>query len=184
MKKLLRKKAVKLRKEMDHGDHVESSSKICDRLIALPEYKESKTIMGYMAKGHEVDISAALEHAIENKKKLVLPKVIGRTLVLHEVTDISRSLRKGSFDILEPTKGSIVRKNEVGAFLVPGVLFDKSGNRLGHGHGFIDRLLKGANGTKIGICHDWQLEEKIPAGKSDVPMDIIITESNIVRVTK
>ena len=68
--------------------------------------------------------------------------------------------------------------------LVPGVAFDLSGNRLGRGKGFYDRILAEASGIKCGVCHDFQLLEKIPAEPHDAKVDFILTPARCVRRKK
>jgi 5-formyltetrahydrofolate cyclo-ligase len=61
--------------------------------------------------------------------------------------------------------------------VVPGVAFDPTGNRMGRGRGFYDRLLKSTpNAMKVGVAYDFQLLDKIPVEPHDVPMDSVITE--------
>ena len=61
---------------------------------------------------------------------------------------------------------------------MPGVAYDRMGNRVGRGKGYYDRLLGSVKATLIGVGYDFQLiEEDIPADPHDVAMDIVITES-------
>ena len=73
----------------------------------------------------------------------------------------------------------------VGICFVPGIAFDKSGNRIGFGKGYYDRFLKDKPQiTKIGICYDFQLLKKvqIPFDEFDIKMDIIVTEKEVIRL--
>ena len=72
-------------------------------------------------------------------------------------------------------------KHKIDLFLVPGVAFDKSGNRLGYGKGYYDQLLHNTTGLKIGICFDCQVVDAIPNETHDIKMDIIVTESRIIQ---
>ena len=61
--------------------------------------------------------------------------------------------------------------------VVPGVAFDRQGNRMGRGRGFYDRLLKTTpNAIKVGVAYDFQLLDKIPIEEFDVPMDYVMSE--------
>ena len=57
-----------------------------------------------------------------------------------------------------------------------------AGNRIGRGGGVYDRLLSGISGHKIGIGYEKQLIERIPTGPEDQPMDLIVTEKQIIRL--
>ena len=60
---------------------------------------------------------------------------------------------------------------------MPGVAFDRKGNRMGRGRGFYDRMLKSTpNALKFGVAFDFQLLDDIPVEPHDVKMDRVITE--------
>jgi len=64
---------------------------------------------------------------------------------------------------------------------VPGMAFDWSGNRLGRGRGFYDRLLEKVSGIKCGVGYDFQLLEKIPVEAHDAKVNFILTPSRCLR---
>ena len=68
--------------------------------------------------------------------------------------------------------------------LIPGLGFDKKGNRLGRGKGFYDDLLKNFKGTKIGVCHHFQLINEIPIESWDIKMNYICTEKKLLKNLK
>lgn len=71
---------------------------------------------------------------------------------------------------------------EVGAVLVPGVLFDRSGGRLGHGAGYYDRLLPRlrAEVILIGITAESRLVDELPTDGHDVRMTHVATERGVL----
>jgi len=75
-----------------------------------------------------------------------------------------------------------VSLSEVDLILVPGVAFDRSGNRLGRGGGYYDRLLKGYSGSVTAVAFNFQLFETIPTSAHDVPVGTIVTETKIINV--
>jgi 5-formyltetrahydrofolate cyclo-ligase len=81
------------------------------------------------------------------------------------------------FGIGEPTGPIWTDLDAIQIIIVPGVAFDRSGNRMGRGRGFYDRMLKSTVGAlKIGIAYDFQMLDEIPVEPHDVKMDRIITE--------
>ena len=94
-------------------------------------------------------------------------------------------LRVGSYGILEPRIEKIRKTNveDLELIIVPGIAFDKNGNRLGHGKGYYDRILGKTNATKIGLAFEFQIVGKIPTNENDKPVDIIITEERVIRTT-
>ena len=103
----------------------------------------------------------------------------GRTdeLELRKYTG-KENLTKGNFHIEEPTGEPISEWDTIDLAFIPGVSFDRQGNRLGRGKGYYDRLLHKASLYKIGICFHFQLRETpLPADALDIPMDEVWTEN-------
>lgn len=67
-------------------------------------------------------------------------------------------------------------KQKADLYIIPGVAFDREGNRLGRGRGFYDRLLKAVKAPKIGIAFEKQMVAQVPHTKYDVPMTMVVTE--------
>ena len=74
--------------------------------------------------------------------------------------------------------------NEIDLVIVPGIGFDQKGNRIGHGEGFYDRLLKNTNALAIALAYEFQIIKNISIDKYDIPVDIIITEKRVIKCKK
>ena len=125
------------------------------------------------------ELSDKIMDRLEQKKKLLLPLIVGDDLrlLLYEGPE---SLKPGPFGILEPKADGIeVPKNEIDLIIVPGVAFDKDKNRMGRGRGFYDRLLSTLNAPKVGICFGLQMIPQVPVEPFDKKMDYVITEDTI-----
>ena len=85
-------------------------------------------------------------------------------------------LRIGYFNILEPCGKPFFNYEEIDVAIIPGMGFDKTGNRLGRGKGYYDRLLPQIPAPKVGICFPFQLIEEVPAEAFDFRMDTIIAQ--------
>ena len=85
------------------------------------------------------------------------------------------------FGYEQPVPGApLVDPTGVGVVLVPGLAFDRYGNRLGWGKGYYDRLLPtAAQATKVGVTLERRLVEEIPVAPHDVPMGFLATERGV-----
>jgi len=111
------------------------------------------------------------------QKTLLLPCVDGDDLRLRQYTG-PQCLKAGEqFGIGEPTGPEYTDLDHVQLIVVPGVAFDRMGNRMGRGRGFYDRLLKSTpNAYKVGVAFDFQILDSIPTESFDVPMNKVVSE--------
>jgi 5-formyltetrahydrofolate cyclo-ligase len=86
-----------------------------------------------------------------------------------------------TFGAREPSGGDVLV--DVDVICTPGVAFDLEGRRVGYGGGFYDRLLpRMSDSARIGVAFDLQvLDEPLPAGRFDEPLDALVTESRTLR---
>jgi 5-formyltetrahydrofolate cyclo-ligase len=115
---------------------------------------------------------------LEERGGLVMPRVSEAGLVLHAVVSIA-DLRPGVLGILEPVpEAAPVEPEALELILVPGLLFDRRGGRLGRGKGHYDRLLaRLAPGcTKLGVTPEARIVPALPLEAHDIRMDALVTE--------
>lgn len=130
--------------------------------------------MLYHSLKDEVDTHAFIRKW-SREKRILLPVVTGDDLELRLYTG-PEDLTVGAYGIEEPTGARFTDYAAIGLIVVPGVAFDRDGNRLGRGKGYYDRLLpRIPSAYKIGICFPFQLVDEVPAEPFDIRMDEIIT---------
>lgn len=191
-KRKIRQEFLKKRNNLSRDEIKSKSEKIEKRLFALPEFQRAKTVMFYVSFRSEVETEKMTRNALKLKKKIVIPVVHGEKIVVSEIKNLKKELTKGSFGIKEPKKEFRRRVNqkEIDLVVVPGVVFDKRGGRLGYGRGYYDRFLRSKsirsrmNRSRqcalIGLAFDLQIARKIPLVEEDMKVDKIVTESGIV----
>lgn len=154
------------------------------RLLGLDEYLHSACIALYAPLQNEVDTVLLGEKAFSDGKRVLYPLVCGHEMVFRQIEG-GHQLAPGSFGILEPCSVGVDHlADEADLIVVPGVAFDLSGHRIGFGKGYYDRFLQNPalKACLVGFCHDFQVTgDPIPADQHDIRMDIIITESRIIR---
>ncbi|WP_308227811.1 5-formyltetrahydrofolate cyclo-ligase [uncultured Prevotella sp.] len=171
-----------LRKEIKNKKRQFTSQELCElsfpvvmRLLSHPRIKTANTVMLYYSLPDEVDTHTLVDSLLMSGKRILLPRVTGEgTMELRRYTGPS-DLAQGAYNIMEPTGEVFDNYTDIDLAVIPGVAFDKDGNRMGRGKGYYDRLLpKLANTYKIGICLPFQLVEKIPTDEHDVRMDEVL----------
>lgn len=161
------------------------SSGVCAQLNGSDLYRSARTIMAFLPipGSGEVDLSSLLSAALDSGKRICLPRVDWTSgsmtpaaiLALSGLIQTRHGLRE------PPTDAPTVPRHEVDLFLIPGLAFDLSGNRLGRGAGYYDRFLaSGTSGITCGICFEEQLVDKIPTDPWDVPVNVLATERRLI----
>ena len=70
-----------------------------------------------------------------------------------------------------------ISPEEIDLVLVPGLCYDRQGYRLGFGGGYYDRWLAGFPGLRVGLCREAVLQDRLPVEHHDLPVDLVVTES-------
>ncbi len=185
MKDRLRKSIEKKRNTLSTSDVLEKSSRIKKRIFEMDLFRDAQTILFYVSYGNEVYTHDMIKESISLGKTVVVPKSVTKNnaLILSRLTDWN-NLEVGAYNILEPKQESIeqVDVESVDLIIVPGVVFDESGNRIGHGKGYYDRLLNDSqNIPNIGLAFELQMIDNIESEKHDEKIDVIITEDRIMK---
>ena len=163
-----------------------ASKKIVELITTTREFQSAQTISSYYPRRNEVDLLSLF--SFSNKKAIAFPRVVKGTekLDFYLIKKLDE-FEKGVFGLMEP-KPSLpkIEIEKIDLFLIPGVAFTKSGERLGYGGGYYDETLrfKNPNVVTFGICFDIQLAENIPSQSWDIKMDFIVTESGIKKAIK
>lgn len=154
-----------------------------ERLLALPELTTARTVLAYAATPEEIDPSPAVDVLRRRGATVALPRITGpERLTLHPIGAGMR-LERGPFGLLEPPDSSpAISAEEIDVAIVPGVAFDRSCRRIGHGGGYYDRLL-GSMGraVTVGLAFDGQVFAEVPADDHDVCVDVLVTPSRTLR---
>ncbi len=162
------------------------SSRITDRVMAMPRYLSATCVMWYVDVRDEVRTRHALPRALSSSQKIVVPYCVDGELELFYLESMDE-LELGMYKILEPRVDlrEVTAKNvaieELDFVMVPGVGFDRNGGRTGHGKGYYDKLLENARPDTplVALGFECQLFDEIPMQDHDIYMDAIVTEDAI-----
>ena len=163
-KKEIREKYLAIRKNIINRE--EKTKEILDRLLNDSTYQKANTIALFKSFNFEVDTNSIIDISLSNNKVVALPRIEQDEIVFYKINSKS-ILVKNKYKIEEPIskKDNYIEKENIDLVIVPGLCFDRSGNRLGYGKGFYDRFLSGTSIRTIAICFDEQLldEGLLPA---------------------
>lgn len=177
-KKELRKLIAEQKQRYSIRQTTEWSSSLFQKLEDHPLFVQADTILLYHSLPDEVNTRSFIERWYP-QKRIVLPMVKGNELEFRYYEG-KESLQAGAFGIEEP-RGKVVQDlNEITLSIIPGVAFDRNGNRLGRGKGYYDRALSRLNSHNIGVCFHFQLLPHIPTETTDHPMHEVWTEQGCV----
>lgn len=169
---------VKARKSLlEQAERLRAADMVFERLQKLAAFTLSDHILIYHSLPDELHTLSFLSQWWR-RKHFYLPRVNGVNLDLLPYRP--DTLQPGAFHIDEPQGTHTVPVEQMEMIIVPGIAYDRRGNRIGRGRGFYDRLLRSTKALKVGIGYDFQLVDDIETEPHDVPVDIIITESNTI----
>lgn len=183
------------RRALDASARPHRSQALVDRISADPRWATAQTVAAFVPTADEPDITPLLHAALHSGKRLWLPRVIdgpGGVSELVAVTDLT-TLVAGPYGLRQPppdahAEPAAVPSMELDVVLVPGLAFDRTGTRLGHGPGHYDRLLAPIRALdrpwRIGVCLsefvDALDDAPLPEQDHDVPMHLLATDDAIV----
>lgn len=142
-------------------------------LLSHPLVAKSKVISLFVSFGDEIDTHRLLEELINQGKRVVVPFIEEvDSMVMKEISGLSDLVSRDKYGIeVVSSKNKTIDKSSIDLVIVPGLAFDKEGNRLGYGKGYYDRYLSKSGLNTIGIGYKEQLCDSLPHNEDDVMMD-------------
>ena len=160
------------------------------RLEGMSVIQASEALGGFLSDDSEPDLRPFLRKALRAGKRVLLPrfdteKGIYRMVEIH---NLDTDLVIGKYQLQEPhpdlPAAELKWCDEKITYLVPAVAFDASGNRLGRGGGYYDRLLQLSKGDKIGVIYQIRFFDRIPTAPHDRRMNFVITEKCLTKMNE
>lgn len=183
----LRSAALSRRNALPPAACLSWSRSIQAKTIEFPRYESARCVALYCAVGNEVETSALMDHALQHGKKVFCPKYSRAGKAVFVELESAAGLILGGFGVPEPLGASRLSPGTCESLIVfvPGVLFDRLGNRLGRGGGWYDRALQMLDdrGVFVGLAYDCQVVDSLPAQAWDRKVHYVITESQVFDCT-
>ena len=161
--------------------------RIAKTVRSLWQYRDNDVLLVYVSTPIEVDTKAIIEQALADGKRVAVPCCIPQTrcMEFYYIQSLD-DLHPGTFGVLEPTPSEehLVTELETGLCVIPAFCYDFSGFRLGYGKGYYDRFLARFGGNMIGICYSDCIRHRLPHGRFDRAVELIVTENYIRRTAR
>lgn len=172
---------------MDKQQYAQLSNALCEQLLQDPSIIKGKTIAVTISSFPEVNTWPLIEALWDLGKHVVVPKCNAKTkeMTFYTITSFSQT-ENVYMDLLEPipTVCEPVNKNQIDVCIVPGIVFDNRGYRIGYGGGYYDRFLNDYKGQTISLAFPCQLVEFVPNTHYDLPIKRLITNEAIMNFSK
>ena len=183
-KQRLREEHLAAREVLSEQERSVLDNRITQKLLATSEYAEATTVLTYVSVSSEVSTRMFIECALRDGKTVAVPRCLpGHCLEFVAITSLDQ-LIAAPFGLLEPPKELPALTEEqmnASICIVPALLVDIKGYRLGYGAGFYDRFLSTYPGKKICLAYQQNLSRTmLPHTTFDVAVDEVITESDVL----
>ena len=184
-KETVRQKMHKMRERMSVTECMEKSDRICERVEKFIHEKELRLIMVFVSMKNEVNTRSLIDRRIDHGKIVLAPVMdeVTKELSPYRLINNKNELVRNDYGIYEPHPQvcELFPVEQIELVLVPGLVFDRNGYRVGYGGGYYDRFFKKCpQALWLGLAYENQLVDYIPHEKWDVPVNMIATEGGMI----
>jgi len=169
---------------IEEPQRTKKSVSACDRLIEIPQFKNASVVMMFLSLPHEVDTAEAILHAWQQGKTVAVPKISWqqRRMIPVEIHTLETEFSMETAGLRNPLMGVPLPYENIDLVVIPGLGFDKQGNRLGRGGSYYDGFLAHPQlkAVKCGLAFDEQIVDSIPVEEHDVPVDTLVTDRQCI----
>lgn len=189
----LREKRAELReqveKELDGLSAKEKKAmleQIETRLFEFANFLESRIALLYISGRREVDTAGILRRSYRMNKLIVLPAAANNPsdLRLMKIDNPETDLKPGADGLLAPNpdRCRVVPIDSIDIAIIPGMVFDEKGGRIGTHGGFFNKLIGKLPATtrKVSLAFEKQIVAQVPMESGDRFVDIIISDQRII----
>jgi 5-formyltetrahydrofolate cyclo-ligase len=153
---------------------------IVRHLIALPEYREARTVFCFVGVKREINTIPLLQDTLAAGKTLCVPLCIENGIMeARQISDLSQ-LQTGKYGLLEPAADAPpIAVDDIDFAVIPCTTCNHAGQRLGKGGGYYDRFLSHYRGGTVMLCREKLIREEIPVEPHDYPIPWVMTERGL-----
>ena len=172
-------------RDLTAEDRHRRSLAACERLVATREFRNAQMVMVFLSMPSEVETTTLAMRAWQECKSVAVPRVDWDTKRMDplEVRSLETGVQTLGTGFRQPVTGTVVPLGLIDMVVIPGLAFDRKGYRVGRGRGFYDRFLSQQDfqGVRCALCfHEQLLDLDIPREPHDIPMDLIVTDKEVL----
>jgi 5-formyltetrahydrofolate cyclo-ligase len=161
------------------------SAAIQERFAHSDDFNYARILASYYPVGSEVRTQRIVSIALKSNKLVALPRTVRDHIKFYQILS-NADLIPGKFGIREPSissdsSDSCVSDN-IDLLLVPGIVFDTNGYRIGYGYGYYDRFIarKKNSIVSVGLAYEFQVCENVPRSDNDQKINVLVTEKRML----
>ena len=173
-KKALRRKISGQKAALTPAQIEKASQELAQQLYEHPLYQQARSIYAYLSYNQEVRTLPIVYQAIQDGKRVAVPKVFGEEMRFLWLDDPGR-IAEGYCGIPEPIDNEPEADDPTALVLMPGLAFDPQGHRIGYGGGFYDKFLAAEKHPTIALCYGFQLFPHLEVQIHDIPVDAVLS---------
>jgi 5-formyltetrahydrofolate cyclo-ligase len=181
-RKAAARKAAFARRKAAHEHRIPGAA---GRLSEVLAGYRGATVAGYVPIRTEIDpLPAMSEASAHGTVGVPVIRAAGEALVFSQWNP-DCPMVDGPFGASVPATERLITPE---VLIVPLVAFSRDGGRLGYGGGFYDRTLEGLRAARptlaIGFAYAAQEADDLPLEPTDQPLDMIVTERDVIEVRR
>ena len=160
--------------------------KICRNILSSAVYRFADILLMYYPVRGEVNVLPVAQTAVAAGKRVAYPSCNAEdhSMVFYFVASEEEDMEEGAFGLREPRTSLPTfcpekEGKENVLCIVPGVVYDKRGYRIGYGGGYYDRFFGKFRPNSIGVIYEDFILREIPHGRFDISVDVVISERGL-----
>src|SRR5690625_2726663 len=182
-KAALRQRTIENLKKITEKERHDIEASLHENLINSSLWKEADVIGITISNGFEWDTIDIIKTAWKQRKQIYVPKCFpeNREMTFYKIENFNQT-EVVYYNLLEPKphETESIDKNLIDLIVVPGVVFDNLGYRIGFGGGYYDRFLSDFKNKTVSLLHSTQLIDRVPKDSHDIAVSHLITEEGYI----
>ncbi len=161
----------------------ERDARLCRVIEASASYRYAEVLLAYAPIGAEINVLPLLWRALAGGKRVALPRTLGKGVMTFHYITSERELVPGRFGIREPREDAPLFGGAPSSLvLVPGIVYDLCGRRIGYGGGYYDRFLRTHEVGTLGLVYRDFILPTLPHGRYDRCVSALATDRGIIPI--